>query len=118
MSSIPIKYHISIRGKANPYDPTDELYFEQRNDRIMYNKLEGRKRLSTIYYKQKGCCLVCHQKITRQTGWHCHHITPRYLGGASTMDNLVLLHPVCHIQVHSPYNTVAVAALTKSVKNA
>lgn len=113
--SVSIRYHIPIRSKANPYDSSDEMYFEQRQDRIMMEKLEGKRKLKFLYHRQKGLCPVCSQKITKQTGWNCHHIIPKYLGGASTNDNLVLLHPVCHIQVHSPANSVAAAALTKNV---
>ena len=112
MSSLSIKYHTLLRGYANPYDADDELYFEQRNDRIMLDKLVGRNLLTIIYRKQKGICPICQQKLTKQSGWNSHHIIPRYLGGKSTVDNLVLLHPVCHIQVHSPANSVAAAALT------
>lgn len=99
--SVPIKYQYPIRADANPYDPDDELYFEQRQDKKMLEKIEGKRRLRLLYQYQKGRCPVCKEKITEQTGWHTHHITPKYLGGTDELANLVLLHPVCHVQVHA-----------------
>lgn len=110
-SKIPIKYHIHIRADVNPYDPADELYYERRYDRQMLDKLTTRKRLTLLYKKQKGKCLACQQKITKQTGWDTHHLTPKYLGGKSNLDNLVLLHPICHQQLHSKDNCIKNAEL-------
>ena len=112
-SSIPIEYHIPVRGDANPYDPIDEMYFEKRHDTIMIRKIQGRKMLIFLYRHQKGACPVCKQKITVQTGWHTHHIIPKCMGGKYTYDNLVLLHPICHEQVHSKSNEVAAAVCFK-----
>ena len=97
---IPIKRHAAINGKANPYDPADEMYFEQRSGREMRTKLEGRRKLNHLYYKQEGRCLRCKQRITLESGWNIHHLIPKYLGGKDTFDNLVLLHPICHQQLH------------------
>ena len=80
----------------------------------MLNKLEGKRMIRSLYNSQNGCCLVCNQRITAITGWNAHHLQPKYLGGKWKFDNLVLLHPVCHIQVHQ--NEVVAAALTIRVK--
>ena len=101
---------------ANPYDKKDELYFEQRKAQNMLNKLVGKQMLRYLYDRQKGICPICQLKITAQTGWNAHHLTPKHLGGKWTGENLVLLHPVCHIQVHQ--NPSVAAALNKSVKYA
>ena len=69
-----------------------------------------------LYDRQKGCCGVCQQKITAKTGYNTHHLTPKHLGGKWSANNLVLLHPVCHIQVHQ--NNAVAAALNNSVKSA
>ena len=111
-SDIPIQRHPKIRGTANPYDEKQETYFEQRIEQKMFNKLEGRYMLRYLYDKQKGCCPVCDLKITLQTGWHAHHITPKYLGGKWTRENLLLLHPICHVQVHQ--NESVAAAFTST----
>jgi len=56
--------------------------------------------LRWLWWWQDGCCPVCDQRITRDTGWHLHHREPRSRGGSDKLTNLVLLHPNCHSQVH------------------
>lgn len=95
-----IKRHIKIKADANPFDPAWELYFEElRNDR-MQDSLRYRRRVVFLYKEQKGRCALCHQPITRETGWHEHHIVHRVDGGSDRTSNLLLLHPTCHQQVH------------------
>ncbi|MEZ5041138.1 MAG: group II intron maturase-specific domain-containing protein [Saprospiraceae bacterium] len=112
-SSIPIRRHIKIRDQCNPYDASQEVYFEQRSDQLMQQKLVGKRMITYLYKRQQGLCPICQQKITEQTGWNAHHLTPKYLGGKWLTENLVLLHPVCHVQVHQ--NPVVAAALTTKV---
>jgi len=60
-----------------------------------------------------GCC-----KTTAKTGYNTHHLLPKYLGGKWCAENLVLLHPVCHIQVHQNQRVAAALAKEAGVKNA
>jgi RNA-directed DNA polymerase len=69
-----------------------------------------------LYERQSGCCPICHQKITLQTGYNTHHLHPKHLGGRWSANNLVLVHPVCHVQIH--HNPSVAAALTISVSYA
>ena len=115
-SDVKIKRHPKIKGLVNPYDKEDETYFEKRQEMNMLNKLVGKRMLRYLYERQKGCCLICKKQITAKTGWNAHHLQPKYLGGKWTAENLVLLHPICHIQVHQ--NEVVAAVLTKSIKSA
>jgi len=112
-SSIKIQRHPKIKGAVNPYNKEDEQYFEQRQAQNMLNKLAGKRMLRHLYDRQKGICPICQLKISGRTGWNAHHLMPKHLGGGWTAENLVLLHPVCHIQVHQ--NPSVAAALTKSV---
>jgi RNA-directed DNA polymerase len=96
-----IERHIKIKAAANPFDPAWEPYFERRLDRKMAADLAGRQTLLTLWRAQNGRCPVCHQKITKLTGWANHHIIYRVHGGQDTLDNRLLLHPTCHQQVHS-----------------
>lgn len=98
---MPIRRHVKIRGTANPYDPTWEVYFEERLGVKMSSNLHGRRQLLFLWKEQDGKCPVCSQTITELTGWHNHHVVWRTNGGADTADNRVLLHPNCHRQVHS-----------------
>jgi RNA-directed DNA polymerase len=98
---VAIKRHIKIKNGANPYDPEWEIYFEGRLGLNMLENLKERKRLLHLWFDQDGICPLCSQKITKESGWHIHHLIRRVDGGKDTMDNLVLLHPNCHDQVHS-----------------
>lgn len=98
--------HTKIKSAANPYDPAWEVYFEQRLGVQMEANLRGRRQLSRLWKEQEGKCPVCGQPITKLTGWHNHHLTPRVLGGPDVSSNRVLLHPNCHSQVHAQGLTV------------
>lgn len=104
-STIPIRRHIKVRKDANPYDPAWEVYLEQRQYRKTLDDLKDRPRLRHQWRMQRGLCPVCGERITKETGWHNHHIQWRVHGGGDELENRVLLHPNCHQQVHSPdYN--------------
>jgi RNA-directed DNA polymerase len=103
---IPIRRHVKLKGRANPYAPEWEAYFEKRISQTMQASLKGKRQLLYLWNRQEGICPVCGQKITTETGWHSHHRIWRSLGGSDGLDNRVLLHPNCHRQVHWQARTV------------
>ena len=115
----PIERHTKIQSAANPYDPEWEPYFEQRLDLKMAADLKKKRKLLYLWKEQGGLCPICHQKITKLTGWHCHHIVWRVYGGDDRAENRVLLHPNCHRQVHAHKGlTVAKPRPAKGVRKA
>jgi RNA-directed DNA polymerase len=112
-SDTKIERHIKIRGEANPFDPVQEAYFESLLGRKMKEKLTGRIKLLRLWWRQDKECPNCHEKITKETGWHVHHILPKSEGGKDNNSNLVLLHPNCHRQIHSQRVEVAKPAPVK-----
>nr|WP_207682213.1 group II intron maturase-specific domain-containing protein [Desulfonema magnum] len=98
---VRIKRHVKIRGLANPYDPEWEIYFKRHLNRQAAENLKDRGRMFSLWKKQNGICPVCQQRTDDRTKWHKHHIRWKVHGGKDTLDNLVLLHPNCHRQVHS-----------------
>jgi RNA-directed DNA polymerase len=98
---VPIQRHVKITGTANPDDPPWEGYCEERLRVQMSHALKGRRQLLYRWKQPDGLGPVCHQPITRLTGWHNHHRVWRTSGGSDTADNRVLLHPTCHRQVQS-----------------
>ena len=70
-------------------------------DRQTADNLKSRKRMFSLWKKQNGLCPVCQQRINEQTKWHKHHIIQKIDGGKDTIENIILLHPNCHRQVHS-----------------
>ena len=99
--SLEIRRHRKVRGEANPYDPAWELYFEERLTAQLASTLTGRGRVRYLWLEQRGRCPVCDQPLTLEAGWQIHHLLWRTHGGDDDVDNLVLLHPNCHRQVHS-----------------
>jgi RNA-directed DNA polymerase len=112
---VPIQRHVKVKGTANPYDPQWEVYFEERLGVKMAHTLKGRWQLLYLWKHQHGLCPLCHQKSTRLTGWHNHHVIWRTYGGRDTTENRVLLHPNCHRQVHSQPLDVAPSRSARSV---
>jgi len=112
---VPIQRHVKIKGAANPYDPQWAVYFEARLGVHMAHTLKGRRQLLTLWKQQHGLCPMCHQKITRLTGWHNHHKVWRRHGGKDAIENRVLLHPDCHRQIHSQPLDVAPPRSARSV---
>ena len=102
MASIPIRRRVKVKNAANPYDPTWEVYFEQRQYNRVLADREDRPRLRHQCRLQRGICPVCGERITKENGWHNHHIHWRVYGGSDDLENRVLLHPNCHRQVHNP----------------
>ena len=100
LATVPIRRHIKIKATANPFTKEDETIFERHLQRKMLNTFRNRNKLITIFRRQSGKCPVCRQSITKQTGWHVHHKVARYKGGKDNLDNLIMLHPNCHYQVH------------------
>ncbi|MFA7095946.1 MAG: group II intron reverse transcriptase/maturase [Gammaproteobacteria bacterium] len=100
-SDTPIRRHIKIKGGANPYDPQWEQYFENRLGLTMKENLKGRWKLLYLWWAQEGKCPHCGERITKETGWNVHHILWKTHGGSDSTQNLVLLHPNCHRQLHS-----------------
>jgi len=98
---VKIQRHTLIRGAANPFDPAWETYFEKRLDVKMERNLTGKRHLLSLWKEQNGLCLLCNQRITKITGWHSHHLIWRSKGGTEHAENRVLLHPTCHMQLHS-----------------
>ncbi len=114
----PIRRHVKVKANANPYDPQWEAYFEKRLDTRMGDKLWGKQQLLSLWRSQTGFCPICQCKITETTGWARHHIIWRAHGGGDTLDNLVLLHPTCHMQVHSQKLSVVKPRPSSGVRKA
>jgi len=97
----PIRRHTQIKMEANPFDPKWEMYFEKRQSSKMLNSLKGREKHVRLWKEQNGRCPICRQTITKETGWHVHHIIRRVDGGKDGNSNLVMVHPNCHRQIHA-----------------
>ncbi|TPQ39690.1 group II intron reverse transcriptase/maturase [Cupriavidus pinatubonensis] len=100
-ADIRICRYAKLKAEANPYEPKWETYFEERLGAKMKATLTGPRKLLWLWLEQDGCCLTCNEPITKETGWHLHHIIRRADGGGDEAGNLALVHINCHRQVHS-----------------
>ena len=98
--STPLKRHVKVKGEANPYDPTYETYFEEREGAHLLETFRGTRTLRYLWYEQRGLCTLCTTTITRITGWRLHSCVSRVMGGSAGATYRVLLHPECHDRVH------------------
>lgn len=105
-NDVVIKRHTKIKAEANPYDLAFEEYFEQRLERAWRESMQGKRKVLMLWLRQQQCCVMCRHKITNETGWNVHHIVERVRGGSDELDNLVLLHPNCHRQLHNNKNYI------------
>lgn len=112
LAGYQIRDHVKIKAEANPFDPSFDKYFADRLARRMDKTLEGRRKLRWLWWWQEGLCPGCGQKITRETGWHLHHIVKRSERGSDKLTNLELRHPNCHMQHHAVERSVAAAGVS------
>lgn len=114
---IPIRRHLKINSEANPFDPTWEIYFEERASLFMRDNLKRQKKLLSIWNAQQKKCPVCQQGFSKEEGWHVHHILPKTKGGTDKASNLVMVHPNCHRQIHhGTFSGVLPALLTQGLE--
>jgi RNA-directed DNA polymerase len=114
LNYVPIVRHVTIKAEANPFDPRWELYFERRDQRRAGELLP--RRAVTVWWRQRGRCQVCRQKLHPEMPWHRHHVIWKVAGGSDRLDNLVLLHPNCHRQVHSRDNPLTSRVLQRALE--
>lgn len=101
LAETAIVRHKRLPGEYQPYDAAHELKWEALRVQRMQHKLRYRGQILSIFRRQKGVCALCGHAISKETGWHDHHVIRRLDGGPDTLSNRVLLHPNCHALVHS-----------------
>ena len=99
-SSVAIKRHAKVQAQANPYDPEWEQYYGKRTFQKMLDSVNGRKSLAQLWIAQGGTCPHCKSSMEFDDTLSVHHPHERARGGPDTQANRVLVHEVCHVQVH------------------
>jgi RNA-directed DNA polymerase len=99
LNQIPIRRHVKIRGDANPFDPSQAAYFDQRRRRRLGQGLSGRRVLHALWKRQDGICPICLQPFASDGEW----LTPGRVAKGPSSDGVPagrkLLHPNCHHQL-------------------
>jgi RNA-directed DNA polymerase len=104
LSDIPIERHIKVRGTASPDDPELNTYWQNRKTRYGKTSLTKGSRRYQIANTQKWTCPMCSEHLFNGEELQTHHRTPLEKGGTNEMRNLVLLHRLCHQQLHKMGN--------------
>jgi len=107
LADTEIVRHRKVMGGYNPFDPRWEAYGEDLRGKRLLKSRAYAKQWATLYVSQQGKCARCGGALTEETGWHDHHLIQRVAGGSDSLKNRVLLHPVCHVQLHAEGLTVA-----------
>jgi RNA-directed DNA polymerase len=106
MKDVPIRRHCKVKSAYNPYDSTWEHYRETRRERRLTDLVQGTRQVK-LWLKQDGQCPYCRGILDGDMdtcGWstfQMHHVVPLSRGGTDALNNLRLLHDVCHRQLHA-----------------
>ncbi|MBD0363939.1 MAG: group II intron reverse transcriptase/maturase [Coleofasciculus sp. C3-bin4] len=95
---VSIERHIMVKGRASLDDPSLKEYWHIRAKAIARELTVSRR---TLARKQGYRCPICGESLFNGEALHAHHKVPKALGGKDSLGNLLLLHAVCHQQIHS-----------------
>lgn len=102
-SDFKISRHVIVKNNMNPDDRSQEAicYWEKRianKQRLKWGKYESRQKIAK---KQFHLCPVCFESLYNEEELHVHHMKPKNAGGKDTYSNLLIVHELCHRQIHS-----------------
>ncbi len=97
-SWFPIERHILVKGRASPDDPRLADYWAKRQTAKAKDLTLSKQKLAS---RQKGRCLQCFESLFNDEEIQIHHRLARSAGGKDSYSNLVLVHALCHQQIHA-----------------
>ncbi len=74
--STPIQRHVKVKGDANPYDPTYETCFEEREGAHMLETLRGTRTLRYLWHEQRELCTRGNTKSLGSPAGACITLSP------------------------------------------
>lgn len=102
-SDFTIQRHVMVQNLMVPDDRSlkAQAYWEKRTAHKQAAAWAGYESRLKLAKKQYHICPMCRESLYIDEQLHVHHIKPKAEGGKDTYGNLVLLHELCHRQVHS-----------------
>lgn len=83
-------------------DKQIQTFLKERTEYLL--KFKGldffSKRDQRLSSSQDHICPICEDSLFNDERLHRHHILPKKIGGGNELQNLVLLHQVCHSSIH------------------
>jgi RNA-directed DNA polymerase len=102
-AKVPIIRHVKMREGCNPYDREWEEYVEHRRFRLARETMT--RKVLALWTRQEGICPWCKGELGDEVDtFQLHHQVFTCHGGNDTLDNLRLMHDVCHRQLHAHSN--------------
>ncbi|WP_225913907.1 group II intron reverse transcriptase/maturase [Leptolyngbya ohadii] len=96
-SDFKIERHTPVKGNYSPLDPDLRGYWQSRQ-LVKQGKLSKDK--ARLAETQEWRCPVCREPLLNGEELHKHHKILKSQGGRDSIDNLIVLHLVCHQNVH------------------
>jgi RNA-directed DNA polymerase len=97
-SWFPIQRHVMVKGTSSPDDPHLSDYWKKRQAAKACDLPSSKQKLAK---RQHGRCLECFESLFNGEELQVHHRIPLSLGGNNRYRNLVLVHLLCHQQIHA-----------------
>jgi RNA-directed DNA polymerase len=102
-SDFKIQRHVIVKNNMVPDDRSPEsiAYWDNRSANkqyLVWGNYESRQKLAK---KQFHLCPNCNESLYNEEELHIHHIKSKKQGGKDSYGNLVIVHELCHRQIHS-----------------
>ena len=102
---IPITRYVVVKGRNSLDDGTLKSYWQERQEKKRKYKTSSTR--GRIWKRQKGLCPICQDYIDNEIGYRLYQIIPKDLGGDESLNNLWLVHDICHRQRQKRLEKVA-----------
>ncbi|MGZ3626031.1 MAG: HNH endonuclease, partial [Ktedonobacteraceae bacterium] len=90
--------HILVKGRASPDDPQLKEYWMKRQERQAKDLTISKQKLSK---RQTGRWVQCFESLFNGEDIQVHRLLSPSQGGKDAYSNLVLVHHLCHQQIHA-----------------
>ncbi len=97
-SWFPIERHVLVKGTASPDDSRLADYWAKRQAAKARDLTSSKQKLAK---RQQGRCRQCGETLFNDEELQVHHLLARSQGGKDSYSNLVLVHLLCHQQIHA-----------------
>lgn len=102
-SDFKIVRHVMVKNNMVPDDRSPEAlaYWHKRSANRQHQAWGNYESRLKLAKKQYHICPMCEESLYNSEELHVHHIKPKKAGGGDGYVNLVILHELCHRQVHT-----------------
>lgn len=81
--------------------PISLAYWEKRQANKQHKTWSNYESRLKLAKKQYHICPICEESLYNNEELHVHHIIPKKKGGKYSFSNCIIVHELCHRQIHS-----------------